>query len=113
MKNWNQIKEQIVKETPLNTASGGAIKGLGNPPEDGPPVKKKRKKFAGADVFPVSEEEYSRCMHGRNKHERWSRKFDMSKLENAELRTYAHRNPGKSIVLQNEKTGEMIYLRRF
>jgi len=112
MKNWNELLEGIKEETPpLNTASGDAIAGLG----DEPPVrkKKKRKKFAGADVFPVKEEEYMKCFNGRNKHERWSRKFDMSKLENIELRTFAQRNPGKSIVLQNERTGEMIYLRRF
>ena len=41
MKTWNLLKEDIA-----NTASGGAIKGLGKPPEDGPPVrKKKRNKF--------------------------------------------------------------------
>ena len=112
MKKWNELLEGIKEETPpLNTASGDAIAGLG----DEPPVrkKKKRKKFAGADVFPVTEDEYMNCVQGRAKYERWSRKFDMSKLENAELRNFAHRYPRKSIVLQNERTGEMIYLRRF
>tara|TARA_R100001082_G_scaffold111104_1_gene93382 strand:+ start:750 stop:1094 length:345 start_codon:yes stop_codon:yes gene_type:complete len=114
MKKWNEIKESMEEDFPLNVASSGAIKGLGKPPEDGPPVKKKkRKKFAGSEVFEVTEDEYMKCMHGRNKHERWSRKFDMGKLENVELRKFAQRHPGKSIVLQNERTGEMIYLRRF
>jgi len=111
MKSWNQLKEAIAP--PSNTASSGIIKGLGTPPEDGPPVKKKRKKFAGSDIFKVNQEEYMKCFHGRNKYERWSRKFDMTNLENTEIRDYAHKNPNKSIVLQNEKTGEMLYLRRF
>jgi hypothetical protein len=110
MKKWNELLEGIKEEMPLNTASGDAIAGLG----DEPPVrKKKRKKFAGSPIFSVKEEEYLKCMHGRNKHERWSKKFDMSSIENLEIKKYAHRNPGKSIVLQNERTGEMIYLRRF
>ena len=46
MKKWNELKEEIA-----NTASGGAstngahtggIAGLGKPPEDFPPVKKKK-----------------------------------------------------------------------
>tara|TARA_R110002012_G_scaffold193546_1_gene361149 strand:- start:189 stop:521 length:333 start_codon:yes stop_codon:yes gene_type:complete len=110
MKRWNELLEGIKEETPANSASGGAIAGLG----DEPPVrKKKRKKFAGSPIFSVKEEEYMKCFHGRDKHERWSKKFDMNEFENSEIRRYAHRNPGKSIVLQNEKTGEMIYLRRF
>lgn len=109
MKTWNVLKEDIA-----NTASGGAIKGLGKPPEDGPPVrKKKRKKFAGSDVFEVGNDEYMSLMKGRKKHERWSRKFNMEEIENKEIRQYSHRNPSKSIILQNKMTGDMMYLRRF
>ena len=38
MKSFSQMKEEVA----LNTASGGAIKGLGSPPDDFPPVKKKK-----------------------------------------------------------------------
>ena len=44
--------------------------------------------------------------------ERWKRKLNMDAFSNTEIRTYAHRNPGKSIIVQNEKTGEMSYLVR-
>ena len=109
MKTWNLLKEDIA-----NTASGGAIKGLGKPPEDGPPVrKKKRNKFAGSDVFEVSNEEYMNLMNGRKKHERWARKFNMEEIESKEIRNIAHKNPNRSIVLQNKMTGDMMYLRRF
>ena len=39
MKSFSQMKEEVA----LNTASGGVIKGLGSPPDDFPPVKKKKK----------------------------------------------------------------------
>ena len=110
MKKWNDMKKYVKEDVPLNRASGGAIDGLDKEP---PIRKKKRKKFVGSEVFEVSTEEYNNCILGRTKNERWSKKFDMDKVENAEIRKYAHRNPGKSIILQNEKTGEMIYLRRF
>ena len=99
------------EDAPINTASGGAIKGMGKPPEDGPPVKK-RKKFAGADVFEVTAEEYSKCLYGRNRNERWSHKLNMDEITNQEIRTYAHRYPTKDIIVQNEITGEMSYLVR-
>ena len=38
MKSFSQMKEEVA----LNTASGGAIKGLGSPPDDFPPVKKRK-----------------------------------------------------------------------
>jgi len=113
MKTWKELKNQLQEDAPLNSAgsSNGPIKGLGKPPEDGPPVKK-RKKFAGHEVFEVSSDEYSKCLQGRPKYERWSRRFDMEKLENIDIRTYAHKNPGKSIVIQDVRTGEMTFLRR-
>ena len=113
MKKWNTIKEGMRnEEAPLNTASAGAIKGLGKPPEDGPPIKKKRKKFAGVDVFEVTSEEYNKCMFGRNRYERWSRKLNMDEVVNKEIRVYAHSNPTKSIIVQNDLTKEMTYLLR-
>ena len=93
-------------------SSNGAIKGLGKPPEDGPPVKKKRKQFAGHEVFEVSSEEYCKCLRGRPKYERWNKKFDMEKMENVDIRSYAHKNPGKSIIIQDSRTGEMVFLRK-
>ena len=39
MKRWNELLEGIKEETPANSASGGAIAGLG----DEPPVRKNEK----------------------------------------------------------------------
>tara|TARA_R100000458_G_C8259541_1_gene235193 strand:- start:239 stop:1138 length:900 start_codon:yes stop_codon:yes gene_type:complete len=66
--------------------------------------------FAGARIFKVSGEEYGKCLLGRKKYERWNKKLDMELR--SDIRKYAHRNPGKAIIVQNDKTGEMSYLVR-
>ena len=68
--------------------------------------------FAGSKVFTVTPEEYNNCFHGRKRNERWKRKLNMEKLDRCDIRTYHHKNPGKSIIVQNERTGEMQYLVR-
>jgi len=102
MKNWNQFLNEIA-----NVASGGDVAGLGKEP----PVKP-RKKFAGCEVFEVGPDEYTKCLLGRTKYERWNKKLDMESIDNQEIRSYAHKNPSKSIILQNSRTREMSYLLR-
>jgi len=130
MKNYNEFSEEVAI---ANNAGSGSVAGL-----DGePPVSKKNQKihrrknnkgvtaeaskknesvqesndtFAGNRVFSITDDEYSKCLHGRNKHERWSKKLNMDEFSNCNIRTYHHRNPSKSIVIQNNKTGEMSYL---
>ena len=64
--------------------------------------------FAGCRVFKVSQEDYANCVHPRQKNERWDRKLNME--VNGEIRKYAHRNPGKAVIVQDEKSGAMSYL---
>lgn len=68
--------------------------------------------FAGYPVFTVSGQEYSNCIDGRKKHERWSKRLNMNNETSSAIRRYSHKNPGKPIVIRNEDTGEMIFLRR-
>lgn len=106
MKTFNQL----IEELPANNAgpqSGGAIAGLGDEPvmdKD----KRKRKKFAGCCVFEVSPEDYAKCLNGRMRYERWSKRLNME--DNDDIRNYAHRNPTRSVIVQNSQTGEMAYL---
>ena len=104
------LKEGVKEDAPLNQASGSAVAGLG----DEPPVKKKRKrkKFAGMEVFEVTPEEYVKCLHGRTRYERWCKKFNMEDINNVEIQKYSYKYPKKSIIVQNEITGEMSYLMR-
>ena len=73
-------------------------------------IKESTDTFAGSMVFSVTSEEYDKCFHGRSKNERWKRKLNMDEMERCDIRTYHHKNPSKSIIVQNERTGEMTYL---
>ena len=71
--------------------------------------KKKNESFAGCPVFTVSNDDYAKCMHGRMRYERWNKKLNMEEIENQEIRTYAHRNPGKPIIVKDDRYGTMSY----
>jgi hypothetical protein len=108
--------EEVEEEAPANSVGGGmsphfggegGIKGYD--PLLGKKVKK-RKKFAGAEVFELSSDEYYTCMHGRKRYERWNKRLNMENIDNQEIRDYAHKNPGVPIVIQDKTTGIMAYL---
>jgi hypothetical protein len=120
MKTYKQLMEEM-------TSAGGGIAGMHQSvtPTDGLPeiggreadrirVNKKKKKtnetFAGCRVFTLTSEEYSKCMRGRNKYERWNKKMNMEELNNQDIRTYSHRNPGQPVVIKDGTTGIMAYL---
>jgi len=75
-------------------------------------VKESRDSFSGHTIFDVSEDEYQKCYHGRSKHERWNRKLNMEDTGREDIKKYAHSNPTKSVIVRNERTGEMQYLLR-
>ncbi len=111
MKGGKRVPNCVPKDSVEETANVvGNVAGIGG---DIPPgKKKKRKKFAGSEVFEVDTEEYSRFMNGsRKKNERWTRKLNMEKTENQEIKSYAHKNPGKAIIVQDKATGMMCYLK--
>tara|TARA_R100001594_G_C3932442_1_gene238516 strand:+ start:288 stop:668 length:381 start_codon:yes stop_codon:yes gene_type:complete len=120
MKTFKKLLKEIA-----NIASSGAVSGMGynvgkpdQPQVSGRdaddvkinPKKRKRDKFAGCEVFKVSTEEYNNCLRGRSKYERWNRKLNMENINNQDIRSFAHRNPGKPIIIQDEATGIMTYL---
>ena len=69
--------------------------------------------FAGVDVFNVNDDEYNNCKHGKKKHERWSSYVDMDSDSGKRIYGYAKKNPKKSIIVQHDKTGHMIYLKKY
>ena len=73
-------------------------------------VNEQRDTFAGMPVFKVSMDEYLKGIHGRAKWQRWNKQLDMESDGREDIKTYAHRNPGKPVLIQNDKTGEMAYL---
>ena len=69
--------------------------------------------FAGVDVFNVNDNEFMNCKHGKKKHERWSNYVDMDSESGKRIYGYAKKNPKKSIIVQHDKTGHMIYLKKY
>ena len=69
--------------------------------------------FAGVDVFNVNDDEYNNCKHGKKKHQRWSNYVDIDSESGKRIYGYAKKNPKKSIIVQHDKTGHMLYLKKF
>ena len=69
--------------------------------------------FAGVDVFNVNDDEFINCKHGKKKHERWSNYVDIDSESGKRIYGYAKKNPKKSIIVQHDKTGHMIYLKKY
>ena len=69
--------------------------------------------FAGVDVFNVNDADYNNCKHGKKKHERWSNYVDIDSESGKRIYGYAKKNPKKSIIVQHDKTGHMIYLKKY
>jgi len=69
--------------------------------------------FAGVDVFNVNDDEFLNCKHGKKKHQRWSNYVDVDSESGKRIYGYAKKNPKKSIIVQHDKTGHMIYLKKY
>jgi len=121
MKTYDQFKKELSEDTPANSMQGGfsVSSAASNPNPNmagidpllfwgGKP--KKRNKFAGADVFKVTSEDYSKSVNGRKKWQRWNKNMNMEEIDNQDIRTYCHRNPGKAVIIQDENSGVMSYL---
>lgn len=108
-----QVMSPKKVEEDVNVVGGGAIAGAnGDPPGPAKLTKLiRRKKFAGMEVFECSDEVYHRCLFGKPKFHRYSTYVGEDEIGQA-IREYGLEARKQPIVLQNEKTGHMIYLRR-
>jgi hypothetical protein len=99
---------------PTNSAGGGNIAGF--PPDDPPMFNRKkkkgskRKKLAGCEVFEIDSDRYNRCKNIKTRYEDYSRLVGVDEV-GIEIREYARDNPMKSIIIQDESTGVMTYLK--
>ena len=110
--NDNKVEKKAQKvheDAAVNNVGGGEVAGIA--PGEDPPVKKKRTKFAGCDVFEVSPDIYYKCVQGKKKFEHWKRYFDRESGDGAEIYEFAYKYPRKAIIVQNKITQEMVYLR--
>jgi hypothetical protein len=104
--------KELQEEAPAMSVGSGNIAGL---EPDLPPVRKqptiqRRKKFAGKQVFVVDPNTYQKAILGKLKTERFDAYLNECDIAD-EIREYARKNWSESIILQNEKTGAMVYLK--
>lgn len=102
------------EDAPVMAASHGAVAGLGVGPQGEPPVSSsrmfRRKKFAGAEVFEVNSDWFHRARMGKRHYGRYEHYVGNDETGLA-IREYGNTNYGKPIVIQDERTGAMCYLR--
>ena len=69
--------------------------------------------FASMPVFKVSNDEYTKCGLGKDKFTRWAKHINTDTVQGKRIYNYAKKNPKTSIIVQHERTGHMIYLRKY
>lgn len=110
MKKFKELREEVA----ANSIGGGHIAGTAEA-GDSPPVKKKpkvlRRKFAQCEVFVVNSDTYHKCSRRpKLKTERYHSLVGSDEVGQA-IRQYARDFPGTGIMIENEKTGHMTWLR--
>lgn len=102
------------EEVVVNAAAHGAVAGIGVGPQGEPglshSVMMKRKKFAGAEVFEVNSDWFHRARLGKRKHARYEHYVGTDEMGQA-IRSYANEDYSRPIIIQDERTGAMCYLR--
>jgi hypothetical protein len=69
--------------------------------------------FASMPVFKVNSADFSKCKFGKSKFARWAKHIDTDSEIGKRIHSYAKKNPTKSIIVQHEKSGHMLYLRKY
>jgi hypothetical protein len=115
MKKFKELKETVAMSA-TGVSGGGPIAGL---PPDFPPVPAgvtskgsmlRRKKFAGKEVFVVPSDAFHKARLGKKKFEHYSSYVGRDEIGEA-IRQYAQENRDEPIILEDELSGAMVYLR--
>ena len=93
-----QVNNCVKEDVPANVVAGVAINAI--------PLGTKYKHFN------VPSETFRKFETGRNKFERWNKFLDMNDSNQKAIHLYASKNPGNTIILQDETTGAMRSIRR-
>jgi hypothetical protein len=103
----------IKEDAPTNSVAGGNVAGLGVP---NPNISNqaepgiKRKKFAGSTVFTVPSKSFVMAKMLKRKGARFESYLGDPNVSK-EIADYANANWKEGIVLEDEQTGAMVYLR--
>jgi hypothetical protein len=110
----DNIEEEFKKfsilneEAPTNQVGSGNIAGTTGDPPVGKKVMVRR--FANNDVFSVDTQTFNNARLGKKKYLKYEKYVGTDEIGNA-IREYGRKYPKKPIILQDEKTGAMTFLR--
>ena len=98
----------LTEDASVNNVGGGNIAGAnGDPPK---PTKVMMRRFANHDVFVVDGKKFNDARFGKKKYLKYEKYVGNDDVGNA-IRTYGRKYPKKPIILQDELTGAMTFLR--
>ena len=101
-------KSYLTEDVPVNNVGGGNIAGAnGDPPK---PTKVMMRRFANHDVFVVDGKKFNDARFGKKKYLKYEKYVGNDEVGDA-IRTYGRKYPKKPIILQDELTGAMTFLR--
>ena len=69
--------------------------------------------FAQMPVFKVNQDDFAKCQNGKKKHAHWNKHIDTESDYGKKIHGYAKKNPKKSIIVQDDKSGHMVYLKKY
>jgi len=102
------------EDAAVNAAGSGAVAGLGVGPqgEPGSPARSmvRRKQFGGVEVFEVNCEWFHKARMGERKHAKYEHYVGTDETGQA-IRDYGNADYSRPIIIQDERTGAMMYLR--
>jgi hypothetical protein len=106
--NQSYSRKTLKEDAPVNNVGGGNIAGTqGDPPR---PNKVMMRRFAKNDVFVVDQQRFNNARMGKKKFVKYEKYVGSDDIGNA-IRDFGRKYPKKPIILQDEKTGSMIFLR--
>ena len=77
------------------------------------PVSTPDSTFASMPVFKVNGDDFLKCQNGKEKHKHWNKHIDTESDYGKKIHSYAKKNPKSSIIVQDDKTGHMVYLKKY
>jgi len=108
-----QYFKHMSEDAPTNSVGGGAVAGIGvenpNLPNQAEPGVK-RKKFAGSTVFKVPTKSFVMAKMLKRKGVRFESYLGDPDIAR-EVAEFANKNWHEAIILEDEQTGAMVYLR--
>ena len=69
--------------------------------------------FASMPVFKVKSDDFVRCQDVKKKYARWNKHIDTESDYGKKIHGYAKKNPKSSIIVQDDKSGHMVYLKKY